>query len=468
MHPLLRFCALSLVALPTLAFAEQKAAEAPVPPTPVAETPAPAAPPAPIFKKIAADIDLQDGDTFVFLGDSITHQCLYTQYVEDYFYTRYPERRIRFHNAGVSGDRAEDALQRFDEDVAVYKPKYVSVLLGMNDGSYRGFDAGIFNSYEKHMEMVLDRIEEIGATAILITPTMHDARAARAKGGEEPRDTYYNGVLALYGAWLREEAQVRGLGFVDMWGPLNRISLEKRKSDANWTMIPDAVHPAKTGQVVMAAAIIRDMVKPSDVSEAKIDLSSEPPAATAVNGTVTDVEKTDQGLSFSFKSNALPWVLPLTAAEGTEVADLAHGISRQPLRVSGLTPGNYRLSIDGKDAGIFSASAFGEEIDLSQLSVSPDRLQALHVADLNEARNGDMWKLRDLFSALKGRRSELWRANDSHAPDLDNQKAAFETWHNVEFRDRVTEVNAKIKEGEDLIYKANQPEAHRYEVTLAK
>ena len=34
-----------------------------------------------------------------------------------------------------------------------------------------------------------------------MTPTMHDARAARiAKRVLEPRDTYYNGVLALYGA----------------------------------------------------------------------------------------------------------------------------------------------------------------------------------------------------------------------------------------------------------------------------
>ncbi|MCA9168415.1 MAG: hypothetical protein KDB23_12135, partial [Planctomycetales bacterium] len=53
--------------------------------------------------KPVTSIDLQDGDAFVFLGDSITHQCLYTQYVEDYFYTRYPERRIHFYNSGVSG-----------------------------------------------------------------------------------------------------------------------------------------------------------------------------------------------------------------------------------------------------------------------------------------------------------------------------------------------------------------------------
>src|SRR5689334_12921243 len=72
-----------------------------------------------------AKLDLKDGDTIVFLGDSITHQCLYTQYLEDYFYTRYPKMRLRLHNAGVGGSRAWDALFRFDQDIAAYKPKYV-------------------------------------------------------------------------------------------------------------------------------------------------------------------------------------------------------------------------------------------------------------------------------------------------------------------------------------------------------
>ena len=185
-----------------------------------ADAPAPAGS---SFKTVLAKIDLKDGDSVVFLGDSITPQCLYTQYVEDYFYTRFPKMRIHFHNSGVGGDRAADALVRFDDDVAALKPKYVTILLGMNDGSYCDFQKAVFDVYERDMTKVLDRLAEIGATAIPMTPTMHDARAARLRNkAMEPRDTYYNGVLALYGAWLREMAQLRGLGFVDMYGPLNQ------------------------------------------------------------------------------------------------------------------------------------------------------------------------------------------------------------------------------------------------------
>jgi lysophospholipase L1-like esterase len=165
----IRLIPILLAAIPLVSNAQQ-AASASVPP--------PAAPPEPP-KLIVDVIDPKDGDTVVFLGDSITHQCLYTQYVEDYFYTRYPKARIRFHNAGVGGDRAKDALNRFDEDVAAYKPKYVTILLGMNDGTYTDFQKPVFDTYQRDMNTVLDRIAEIGAVAVPMTPTMHDAGTAR-------------------------------------------------------------------------------------------------------------------------------------------------------------------------------------------------------------------------------------------------------------------------------------------------
>ena len=104
-----------------------------------------------------AGLDLKDGDTIVFLGDSITHQCLYTQYVEDYFYTRFPKMRLRLHNAGVGGSRAWDALLRFDQDIASYKPKYVTVLLGMNDGRYAEYFRRCFRRLQQEHDEAAGR-----------------------------------------------------------------------------------------------------------------------------------------------------------------------------------------------------------------------------------------------------------------------------------------------------------------------
>ncbi len=205
------------------------------------------------LKSPLARLDLKDGDGIVFFGDSITHQRLYTQLVEDYFYTRFPNMRLRLHNAGVSGSVAWEALERFDRDVAAYKPKYVMVLLGMNDGNHEPFNQAIFATYRRDMTTIMQKIQEIDATPIILTPTMFDARVRRARRPDaDPESTsLYNAVLAYYGAWLREVATEQGFGFVDVWGPLNNIALQRRKSDANFTLVPDSVHPGPAGHVAM-------------------------------------------------------------------------------------------------------------------------------------------------------------------------------------------------------------------------
>ena len=130
------------------------------------------------LKAPLASIKPKEGDTIVFLGDSITQQCLYTQYVENYFYTRMPHVRLRFHNAGVSGDTIADALVRFDRDVAAYRPQYVAILLGMNDGAAKQFETPLFDTYRADLQRLLDKIKAVGAVPVLITPTMYDTRMA--------------------------------------------------------------------------------------------------------------------------------------------------------------------------------------------------------------------------------------------------------------------------------------------------
>src|SRR5262245_37814949 len=58
----------------------------------------------------AADFALRDGDTVVFLGDSITAARTYGKIVENYTLLRFPERKVRFANAGWGGDTAAGGL----------------------------------------------------------------------------------------------------------------------------------------------------------------------------------------------------------------------------------------------------------------------------------------------------------------------------------------------------------------------
>jgi lysophospholipase L1-like esterase len=442
---------------------------------------------APEFKPLVDSIDLKDGDTLVFLGDSITHQCLYTQYIEDYYYTRYPKVHIHFHNAGVGGDRAQDALTRFDEDVAAYKPKYVTILLGMNDGSYRPFDQAVFDTYQKDMTTLLDKIASIGATAIPITPTMFDARAKRLKGefkgpnGEDlaPRNTYYNGVLSLYGTWLREQAEVRGLGFADMWSPLNNLTMEARKKKADFTLIPDGVHPQRAGQVVMATALLEDIIPRSQCTQIVIDQKDGKLAPTASGGKVTDFNGGD-GVSFTFTADRLPWVVPphqdtdpkgpayavTDAIDGYKLTHAGHHYSNEKVSVRGLKPGKYDLKIDGQTIGTYPAGQLAFGVELEENAKTPEYQQALKVALLNQQRNDLAYRpLRDQYGQLKGKRRELAKV-DPNSPDYAAKKAQFDEWYTGQ-KAKVAELLAKAKGFEDQIYQANQPVPHKYEISPA-
>ncbi len=430
----------------------------------------PAAAPVPEFKKLAGPMDLKAGDTVVFLGDSITHQCLYTQYVEDYFYTRYPNKRLRFHNAGVSGDRATNALLRFDDDVASFKPKYVTILLGMNDGTYRDFDKGTFDTYQKDMSTILDKLAETGATAIPMTPTMHDARAARLRGRpQEPRDTYYNGVLALYGSWLEEQAQLRGLGFVDMFSPLNNLTLRERKKDANFTLIKDAVHPDAPGQVVMAAAIINDICPKSPVSSITIAEKDGQLGATAANGKITDFSATGDRIAFTFTGNALPWVLPPDAELGYKLTVAGHKNSNESIAARGLKPGKYELKIDGQSVGTWTDGILGFKVELQANDKTPQYQQALKVALMNKEKNDTATRpMRNFWGQLKGKRSQLAQLAAKKDPALAAKQTDFEKWFANDFKPGVAKLNASVDDFDARIYDAAKPLPRKYELERVK
>jgi lysophospholipase L1-like esterase len=417
------------------------------------------------FSKVVKSLELNDGDCVVFLGDSITHQCLYTQYVEDFFYTRFPDKRIVFHNAGVGGAQAWDALQRIDRDVLAYKPKYVTILLGMNDGRYVPFDQAIFDTYTKDMTEVVEKINASGATPIPMTPTMFDARAARMKDRNGPREEFYNSVLAYYGTWLRDVAEQNGFGFVDMWSPLNNITIAQRKTDPNFTLIQDAVHPGPSGQLVMAFAILEDMGLRGPVSTIRIDATPDKPKGNGRGGKLTDLTRSDDGLSFTWHAESLPFVVPDEAQLGAKLLKLGHKASREALTVNGLAAGEYELLIDGTSVGKYPANRLAAGVELQENDKTPQYQQAKKVAELNKQRNdGPVHALRGEWGRFQGyaRKKRQVAENPSDAKAAEELKKIEEQMQGME--DRVQKAEADAKAIEDQIFQINQPQPHKYEL----
>lgn len=409
-----------------------------------------------------AKIELHDGDTVVFCGDSITHQCLYTQYVENFLYTRFPKRRIHLVNAGVSGDRASDALLRFSEDVASRKPQVVTVLLGMNDGQYRHFDHEIFARYEQDMGYLMDRIAELGAQTILMGPSMYDSRVSQtkppawiAKNPDQVREVtrYYNPVLAFYGAWLRDRASDRGLGYVEMIEPMSRLTELSRAQNPEFTMIPDAVHPNANGHAVMAAAMIEQMQLGGWVGSILLQRGEDDTweIETTQGAAAELVSDNEGGLTFRYTTEALPWVLPKEAREGFRLSGASTRLNRERIRVVGLPAGSYTLSIDESPVGTYSTEQLASGVDLQEIETTPQYQQALAVAELNKERNDRVIRpLRDLWLNLRSQRSH---------PDTPEAKSAFQEWKRA-FDAQCSELERKSQDYVDRIYSTNHPQPH--------
>ncbi|MGC3970978.1 MAG: SGNH/GDSL hydrolase family protein [Pirellulales bacterium] len=358
-----------------------------------------------------ASIKPKNGDTFVFLGDSITQQCLYTQYVENYFYTRMPHLRLKFHNAGVSGDTAADALVRFDRDVARYRPQYVTVLLGMNDGAAKQFEASLFDQYRTDVQKLIEKIENIGAVPILITPTMYDTRMAalNPKVDSRGRGGYYNGVLALYGAYLRDLAGDRGLGFVDTYAPLNQFTIQQRKRDPKFTLIPDGIHPDASGHLVMAYALAADLGLPKRVTTIQVNRKSAgDPDVKIGGGKLVEARSLGAGVEFTYLADALPLPVPAGAEVGAKLIPLGHRLGLEAFHVHGLASGRYKLSINDQPIGVYAAEVLAAKLELQDNELTPQYRQAQQVAELNARRTAEaivplrnLWKMKKILTRAR-------------------------------------------------------------------
>src|ERR1051325_11344620 len=166
----------------------------------------------------AASFALRDGDRVVFYGDSITDQRLYTTFTETYVVTRFPKSNISFVHSGWGGDRVTGGGGgpidlRLKRDVIAYRPTVMTVMLGMNDASYRAFDQGIFDTYAKGYEHIVDSVEQhlpvIRMTLIQPSPFDDVTRQPHFPGG-------YDAVLVRYGDYVKQLAANKHCSVADL------------------------------------------------------------------------------------------------------------------------------------------------------------------------------------------------------------------------------------------------------------
>ncbi len=338
----------------------------------------------------------KDGETVCFLGDSITAGGRTQTMLADYYLTRFPERTLRFVNAGRSGDSAGGALGRLQEDVIARKPTSVTIMLGMNDVGRSSYvaqpDAGkkkqqeqALNNYKANMAKVVARIRaEAGEPRLLfLTPSPFDQTVVLEKENNQPG---CNEGLGRCADFVRELAAQNNGTVVDFHGPMTALNVEQQKKDPKWTIIGgDRVHPGAPGHLMMAWLFLKAQGAPAVVSSVKVDAATGR-AVESLNAAVTKLAKQDGGIAFTVLEKALPFPVDPGAKPVLALLPIERDLNQEILSVTGLAAGTYELKIDGAPVGRYPAEALARGINLAFNEATPQFKQAQLVARHDEQR----------------------------------------------------------------------------------
>jgi lysophospholipase L1-like esterase len=156
---------------------------------------------------------LKDGETIVFLGDSITQQgagekgyvTLFRQAIEK----SRPDSGIKVIGAGIGGNKVPNLEARLDKDVLSHKPNVVVIYIGINDvwHSTRGQGTEI-GAFETGLKSLIKRCSDAGARVILSTPSVIDEK----HDGSNALDM----MLDEYSAVSRKVAMETGTTMLDL------------------------------------------------------------------------------------------------------------------------------------------------------------------------------------------------------------------------------------------------------------
>jgi lysophospholipase L1-like esterase len=207
-----------------------------------------------------SDFWVQDGETMLFIGDSITDcgrrnanaplGAGYVRMFTELVTARHPARNIQFLNKGIGGNRVTHLQERWADDVLHHKPDRLSIKIGINDlhsHLRNGDDAVSPDRFEAIYDEILSRTrKEVDCPIVLLTPFY----ISKDQSGE----TFRSQVLELIPAYIGtvEKMSEKYDTLLVRLHDLFQSHLQYRDSE---TFCPEPVHPNPAGHLIIAQAL---------------------------------------------------------------------------------------------------------------------------------------------------------------------------------------------------------------------
>jgi acyl-CoA thioesterase I len=245
-------------------------------------------------------LQIKAGDQIVAIGDSITQAGGYLRAMDAVLAQQYPDLKLpKIINVGISGQKAEDLVARFEKDVVARKPAIVTISIGINDVWHRMKDPPspkVLADYQANVEKMVKMAQDAKIRVYLVAPTVI---------GEEAKSEG-NVRLEKYIAAGKEIAKRHKCTYVDLHAAFLKAIADHSKQHPDATPKPkaagglaqgfltsDGVHMLPLGDAFMAAGILRAMgvpdekVKATDLSKVFPDLQKSAPKKSATKPSAT-------------------------------------------------------------------------------------------------------------------------------------------------------------------------------------
>ena len=214
----------------------------------------------------------EDNARVCFVGDSITHTGIFLKYIVSAYRMKFSDAKVEFYNCGIAGGGIGNAIKVFDEDIAIYDPTHIVLMIGIND-SGRGllnepasmeryeklFDN--YTKYQNNLERFYSITRERNIKLILCTPMPYaeyiESEVPPLRGG--------CALIQGYATFVKEFAREKNLELCDYYSS----AIESMQSKVLYQA--DRVHPNKCGHALMAKTFLAaqgiDYVANEDVAD---------------------------------------------------------------------------------------------------------------------------------------------------------------------------------------------------------
>lgn len=241
-----------------------------------------------------------EGKSIFFIGDSITANGLFLNYLRTYF--KRTGRDITVYNKGIPGGTLTILHTALEEELCAGKPDFAVIGFGVNDLRYWEYNSDTINTpalmqtidtqrnlYAEKMELLIEKLSALGITPILASPFA----VSRFLAGNEKietvvdskekssiNDKFYNReVFGRINESLRELrdfvkkfAEERGIEFWDNYSATYSLSEAA-------TYVSDGIHFSPKGNQLIARLILGNMLG-EELNEFNSDEESEKLAAS--------------------------------------------------------------------------------------------------------------------------------------------------------------------------------------------